>query len=237
MTTTPDPPVEYRLRIRELPAEERPRERLRDYGPGALSNAELLAIILRVGTATENAVRLAERLLAHFGGLPGLYRASFNELRNQHGLGEAKAAQLQAALELGKKLRSMSPEERATVRSPQDVANLVQEEMALLEQEHLRVVLLNTRNQVLGVPELYRGSVNSAQVRVAEVLRPAVRENCPALVVVHNHPSGDPTPSGQDIALTKELVAAGKLLDIEVLDHIVIGRGRFVSLKETNQGF
>ncbi len=237
MTTTPDPPVEYRLRIRELPAEERPRERLRDYGPGALSNAELLAIILRVGTATENAVRLAERLLAHFGGLPGLYRASFNELRNQHGLGEAKAAQLQAALELGKRLLSMSPEDRASVRSPQDVANLVQGEMALLEQEHLRVVLLNTRNQVLGVPELYRGSVNSAQVRVAEVLRPAVRENCPALVVVHNHPSGDPTPSGQDIALTKELVAAGKLLDIEVLDHIVIGRGRFVSLKETNQGF
>ncbi len=237
MSTTPDPPVEYRLRIRELPAEERPRERLRDYGPGALSNAELLAIILRVGTATENAVRLAERLLAHFGGLPGLYRASFNELRNQHGLGEAKAAQLQAALELGKRLLSMSPEDRASVRSPQDVANLVQGEMALLEQEHLRVVLLNTRNQVLGMPELYRGSVNSAQVRVAEVLRPAVRENCPALVVVHNHPSGDPTPSGQDIALTKELVAAGKLLDIEVLDHIVIGRGRFVSLKETNQGF
>ncbi len=237
MSTTPDPPVEYRLRIRELPAEERPRERLRDYGPAALSNAELLAIILRVGTATENAVRLAERLLAHFGGLPGLYRASFNELRNQHGLGEAKAAQLQAALELGKRLLSMSPEDRASVRSPQDVANLVQGEMALLEQEHLRVVLLNTRNQVLGVPELYRGSVNSAQVRVAEVLRPAVRENCPALVVVHNHPSGDPTPSGQDIALTKELVAAGKLLDIEVLDHIVIGRGRFVSLKETSQGF
>ena len=179
MSTTPDPPVEYRLRIRELPAEERPRERLRDYGPGALSNAELLAIILRVGTATENAVRLAERLLAHFGGLPGLYRASFNELRNQHGLGEAKAAQLQAALELGKRLLSMSPEDRASVRSPQDVANLVQGEMALLEQEHLRVVLLNTRNQVLGMPELYRGSVNSAQVRVAEVLRPAVREKLP----------------------------------------------------------
>ena len=189
-----------------------------------------------MGTATENAVRLAERLLAHFGGLPGLYRASFNELRNQHGLGEAKAAQLQAALELGKRLLSMSPEDRASVRSPQDVANLVQGEMALLEQEHLRVVLLNTRNQVLGMPELYRGSVNSAQVRVAEVLRPAVRENCPALVVVHNHPSGDPTPSGQDIALTKELVAAGKLLDIEVLDHIVIGRGRFVSLKEPTRG-
>lgn len=238
MTQRPEPPaVEYRLRIRELPAEERPRERLRDYGASALSNAELLAIILRVGTAAENAVRLAERLLARFGGLPGLRNASFGELKAQHGLGEAKAAQLHAALELGLRLQAAQPEDRATVRSPQDVANLVQGEMALLEQEHLRVVLLNTRNQVMSILELYKGSVNSAQVRVSEVLRPAVRENCPALVVVHNHPSGDPTPSAQDIELTKELVAAGKLLDIEVLDHLIIGRGRHVSMKETGQGF
>lgn len=231
------PGVEYHVRIREMPASERPRERLRDYGPGSLNNAELLAIILRVGTAAENAVHLAERLLATFGGLPGLYRATFSELRNEHGLGEAKAAQLQAALELGKRLLAAQPEERATVRSPQDVANLLRGEMALLEQEHLRVVLLNTRNQVMGVQEIYKGSVNAAQVRVGEVLRPAVRENCPAIVVVHNHPSGDPTPSPQDIAVTKELVAAGKQLDIEVLDHIIIGQGRHVSMKERGLGF
>ncbi|HLC29823.1 MAG TPA: DNA repair protein RadC [Dehalococcoidia bacterium] len=231
------PTVEYHVRIREMPASERPRERLRDYGPGSLNNAELLAIILRVGTAAENAVHLAERLLATFGCLPGLYKATFGELRNEHGLGEAKAAQLQAALELGKRLLAAQPEERATVRSPQDVANLLRGEMALLEQEHLRVVLLNTRNQVMGVQEIYKGSVNAAQVRVGEVLRPAVRENCPALVVVHNHPSGDPTPSPQDIAVTKELVEAGKLLDIEVLDHIIIGQGGHVSMKERGLGF
>ena len=231
------PTVEYHVRIREMPASERPRERLRDYGPGSLNNAELLAIILRVGTAAENVVHLAERLLATFGGLPGLRRATFSELRNEHGLGEAKAAQLQAALELGKRLLAAQPEERATVRSPQDVANLLRGEMALLEQEHLRVVLLNTRNQVMGVQEIYKGSVNAAQVRVGEVLRPAVRENCPALVVVHNHPSGDPTPSPQDIAVTKELVEAGKLLDIEVLDHIIIGQGGHVSMKERGLGF
>ena len=231
------PTVEYHVRIREMPASERPRERLRDYGPENLNNAELLAIILRVGTAAENVVHLAERLLATFGGLPGLRRATFSELRNEHGLGEAKAAQLQAALELGKRLLAAQPEERATVRSPQDVANLLRGEMALLEQEHLRVVLLNTRNQVMGVQEIYKGSVNAAQVRVGEVLRPAVRENCPALVVVHNHPSGDPTPSPQDIAVTKELVAAGKQLDIEVLDHIIIAQGGHVSMKERGLGF
>jgi DNA repair protein RadC len=165
--------VEYRVRIREMPVTERPRERLRDYGAGNLSNAELLAIILRVGTATENAVRLAERLLARFDGLPGIQRATFTELCSEHGLGEAKAAQLQAALELGKRLLAVLPEDRATVRSPQDVANLLQGEMGLLEQEHLRVVLLTTRNQVVGATELYKGSVNTAQVRVSEVLRRA----------------------------------------------------------------
>lgn len=232
-----DAKPEYRVRIRELPASERPRERLRDYGPNALNNAELLAIILRVGTATENAVRLAERLLARFSGLPGLHRATFGELCQEHGLGEAKAAQLQAALELGKRLLAVQPEDRVTVRSPQDIANLLQGEMGLLEQEHLRVVLLNSRNQVVGVTELYKGSVNSAQVRVSEVLRPAVRENCPALVVVHNHPSGDPTPSAPDVAMTTEVVAAGKLLDIQVLDHIILARGRFVSMKELGLGF
>jgi len=237
MTEPEAPRPEYILRIREMPAEERPRERLRDYGAGQLSNAELLAIILRVGTAKENVVRLAERLLARFKGLAGLSQATFGELRAEHGLGEAKAAQVQAALELGRRLKLQQPEDRLTVRSPSDVFNLLQGDMALLDQERLRVVLLNTRNQVMGTPEIYRGSVNSAQVRVAEVLRPAVRENCPALVVVHNHPSGDPTPSVPDVTLTRELVAAGKQLGIDVLDHIIIGQNSFVSMKELRLGF
>lgn len=229
--------VEYRPTIRQLPASERPRERLRDRGATALSNSELLAIILRTGTPSENALALANAALARFGGLPGLVRASFGELCTQHGMGEAKAAQVKAALELGLRLVSAQPEERATVRSPQDVSNLLLAEMGLLEQEHMRVLLLNTKNQVLAMPEVYKGSVNTAQVRVSELFREAIREGCPAIIVVHNHPSGDPTPSSDDIEMTRELIEAGKLLDIEVLDHIVIASRGIVSLRERGLGF
>ena len=229
--------VEYRPTIRQLPASERPRERLRDRGAAALSNSELLAIILRTGTASENALALATAALARFGGLPGLVRASFGELCAQHGLGEAKAAQVKAALELGLRLVSAQPEERATVRSPQDVSNLLLAEMGLLEQEHMRVLLLNTKNQVLAMPEVYKGSVNTTQVRLSELFREAIREGCPAIIVVHNHPSGDPTPSGDDIEMTRELIEAGKLLDIDVLDHIVIASQGVVSLRERGLGF
>jgi DNA repair protein RadC len=196
-----------------------------------------MAIILRVGTRSENAVRLAEGVLARLDGLEGLVRASFDELCAIHGLGEAKVAQLQAALELGRRVVSLRPEERLTVRSPADVANLLQVEMGFLEQEHLRVVLLNTRNQVLDIPEVYRGNVNSSLIKIGEVFREAVRRGCPALIVVHNHPSGDPSPSDDDAAVTRQLVEAGKVLDIEVLDHLVIGRQGFVSLKERGLGF
>ena len=232
-----DAAPEYHTLIRDLPATERPRERLRDYGAGSLSTSELLAIILRTGASRESVLALASRLLSCHGGLVGLARAGFGELCQERGLGEAKAAQLKAAFELGRRLASAQPEERATVRSPQDVANLLLPEMGLLEQEELRVVLMNTRNQVLGVHTVYRGSVNTSLVRVGELFREAVRQNCPALVVAHNHPSGDPTPSPDDVAMTKQAVEAGRLLDIEVLDHLVIGQQRFVSLKERRQGF
>jgi DNA repair protein RadC len=230
-------PLEYHTLIRDLPASERPRERLRDYGPQALSSAELLAIILRTGTNRESVLSLASRLLSQHQGLAGLARVSFAELCQERGLGEAKAAQLKAALELGRRLSSSQPEARAVVRSPADVANLLSAEMGLLEQEHLRVVLLNTRNEVLGIPEVYKGSVNTSLVRVGEVFREAVRRNCPAVVVVHNHPSGDPAPSADDLSMTRQMVEAGRLLDIEVLDHLIIGHGRYVSLKEQGLGF
>ena len=229
--------VEYRPTIRQLPASERPRERLRDRGASALSNSELLAIILRTGTPSANALALATTALARFNGLPGLARASFGELCAQHGMGEAKAAQIKAALELGLRLVSAQPEERATVRSPQDVSNLLLAEMGLLEQEHLRVLLLNTKNQVLAMPEVYKGSVNTAQVRISELFREAIREGCPAIIVVHNHPSGDPTPSRDDIDLTRQLIEAGKLLSIDVLDHIVVARQGIVSLRDEGLGF
>ena len=220
-----------------MPSDERPRERLRLRGASALSHAELLAILLRTGGRGENVLALAGRLLARFEGLTGLARTSFGELCAEHSVGAAKAAQVHAALELGKRLLSTQSEERPVVRSPQDVVALLKAEMVLLEQEHLRVVLLNTRNQVLAVPEVYKGNVNTAVVRPSEVFRDAVRESCPAVIVVHNHPSGDPTPSADDVSITKQIVEAGALLGIEVLDHVVIARGGFASLRERGEGF
>lgn len=206
-------------------------------GAGALSNAELLAILLRTGSVGENVVVLAMRLLVEFEGLAGLGRVGFAELCATRAVGEAKAAQVLAALELGRRVVSAQPDQRTTVRSVEDVYALVGADMAMLQQEHLRVVLLNNRNQVVGVREVYKGNVHSAVVRVAEVFRDAVREGCPALIVVHNHPSGDPAPSADDVALTKQLLEAGRLLNVEVVDHVVIGRTRPASLKEMKLGF
>lgn len=227
----------YHTTIKDLPSDERPRERLLHYGASALSNAELLGIILRVGAADVNAVQMGQHLLAAFGSLSGLVRAHPTEIESLRGLGPAKVAQVKAAMELGKRLLVESPEERPQVRSPADAANLVMSEMGLLEQEHLRVMLLDTKNRVLETPTVYKGSLNTSLIRVGELFREAIRTNCAALIVLHNHPSGDPTPSPEDVSVTKQIVEAGKLLDVEVLDHLVIGRQRFVSLKERGLGF
>ncbi|GAB4503073.1 MAG: DNA repair protein RadC [Anaerolineales bacterium] len=224
-------------RITDLHEADRPRERLAALGPQALSNAELLAILLRVGVQGENAVQVGQRLLNRFGGLAGIHRAPFEELLNEHGVGGAKAAQIKAAIELGRRLALESPEARPIINSPADAAALVQYEMSALEQEHLRVFLLDTRNHVLDIVEVYKGSVNSSQIRVGEVFKAALRRAASAIIVAHNHPSGDPTPSPDDIAVTRALVQAGKLLDLEVLDHLVIGQGKWVSLKERGLGF
>ena len=223
--------------IRDLPDGDRPRERLRDSGAGALSNAELVAILLRTGTAAESVVDLSTRMLSQFQGLDGLARASHAELCAEHGLGEAKAAQLQAALELGRRLSAPRVSDRPTIHTPQDVAGLLTADMGMLKQEHFRVVVLDTKNHVVASPDVFAGSVNATSIRTAEVFREAVRRNCPAVIVAHNHPSGDPAPSDEDVAVTREIVAAGKELDIEVLDHVVIGRDGFVSLKERGLGF
>jgi DNA repair protein RadC len=217
--------------------EERPRERLARLGPQSLSTAELLAILLRVGVVGETSVQVGQRLLQTFGGIAGLHRASFAELSNQKGVKLAKAAQIKAAIELGRRLVQESPEERPSVHSPADAAELVQYEMSALEQEELRVLLLDTRNHLLHIEVVYRGSVNSSQVRVAEVFKAAIRRNAPNLIVIHNHPSGDPTPSPDDIAITRLIAQAGEILDVKLLDHIIIGSGRFVSLKERGLGF
>jgi DNA repair protein RadC len=228
---------ETMYRITDLAEEERPRERLARLGAQSLTNAELIAILLRVGVEGENAVQVGQRLLQTFGGISGLHRVDFREACAEHGLGPAKVSQIKAAIELGRRLTLESPEEKPAIHSPADAAALVQFEMSALEQEELRVMLLDTRNRVQDILPVYRGSVNSSQVRIGELFKVAIRRNATSLVVIHNHPSGDPTPSPDDIAITRGIVQAGKLLDVEVLDHIVIGQGKFVSLKERGLGF
>lgn len=229
--------AEYHLRIKEMPTGEQPRERLRDYGPAALSDAELLAILLRVGVTGINVLQLSQQLLVQRGGWAGLMRTDYADLCKHHGLGEAKAATLKAALEIGRRLLLTSQEERFQIRSPADAANLLMVEMGHLDQEHLRTVLLDTKNRVQVISTVYIGSLNSALIRVGEVFKDAVRRNSAALIVVHNHPSGDPTPSSEDVLVTRQLIEAGKLLDIDVLDHLVIGQGRFVSMRERGLAF
>lgn len=225
------------LTIRDLPAQERPRERLRLAGAGQLSNPELLAILLRTGMVGQNVMQLSARVLSEFDGLAGLARASFGELCRMDGVSQAKACQVLAALELGRRAAGPTPADRPAIREPEDVYHLLRPQMAHLEQEQLRILLLNTKHEVLLVREIYQGTVCAASVRVAEVLRPAIRENCPNVIIVHNHPSGDPTPSPEDTSVTRRIRESAELLDIELLDHVVIGARGFVSMKERGLGF
>lgn len=226
-----------RYRVTDMATSERPRERLARLGPEALTNAELVAILLRSGVPGLNALQLAQRVLMESGGLTGLHRVSFDELRRYRGLGPAKAAQLKSAVEIGRRLAVATPEERPVIQSPEDAAGLVLYEMGALEREQLRVLILDTRNRLVRTREVYRGSLNSSWIRIGEVFRDAVRLNAAAVIIAHNHPSGDPTPSPEDVAVTKAMVEAGRLLDIEVLDHLVVGQGRYVSMKAKGLGF
>ncbi len=223
--------------MQELPEDSRPRERLWHYGEQSLATAELLAITLRTGNSQENALHLSQRLLATFEGLPGLAQASPTELTAVNGIGRVKAVEIKAALELGRRLLATTPEERPKVETPADAANLLLSEMSLLEQEQLRVILLDTRNGVLKIPTIYIGSLNTTSLRIAEIFRPAIKENAAAIIVVHNHPSHDPSPSPEDLTTTRQLIQAGELLNISVLDHIIIGNPNYVSLKEKGLAF
>ena len=223
--------MDYR-RLKDLPEELFPRERLSQLGPEALSNGEILAILLRTGVKGENVLIQAERILTETGGLSGLSKLTVFELAKIHGIGKAKAAVLKAALELGRRSVSLNPQSRPVVNSPQDVAHMVMEEMRHLDREHFRVISLSTKNHVLGVSPISIGSLNSSLVHPRECFKEAIRRNSNAIILLHNHPSGDPTPSKEDIEVTRRLSEGGKILGIEVLDHVVIGDNRYISLKE-----
>lgn len=221
----------YRLTIKELPEDLRPRERMFQVGSQGLSNAELLAILLRTGNQGESALDLANRILKEGQGLEFLARASLEELTRIQGIGIAKASQIKAAVELGRRLALYKAEQTFTINSPESAASLLMDEMRFLDREHFKVVLLNTKNNVIGINTVSVGSLSASVVHPRELFKQAILKSAAALILAHNHPSGDPTPSREDLEVTKRLVEAGDLLGIQVLDHLIIGNGRYVSLK------
>jgi len=228
--------MEYRLRMKDIPASERPYEKLEKFGPETLSNAELLAVIIRTGSAEETSVALAQRLLSlgeNRGGISHLHDLSVEELRMTKGIGRVKALQIKAVLELSKRISaSLINSNKVTIKSPAEVSMLLMEEMRYLKKEVFKVILLNTKNHIIKYLNVSVGSLNASIVHPREVFSEAVKSGCSAILLAHNHPSGDPEPSREDIETTHRLVNAGNILGIKVLDHVIIGDGRYISLKE-----
>ncbi len=222
---------------RQLPAAEQPRKRLVDRGAAGLSTVELIGLLWSSGARASSVTAMAEDALIRCDGVSGLAAASPRELERVPGVGPARAARLTAAFELGRRAVADWPAGRRTLRGPRDLASRLLADLGHLPREELRVALLDTRNGVLAMPTIYRGNVSAALVRIAELFRDAVRLHASRLILVHNHPSGDPTPSPDDLHLTAEAVAAGRLLDIAVLDHLVIGHGSWVSLRDRGVEF
>ncbi|WP_179295575.1 RadC family protein [Bacillus sp. FJAT-45350] len=218
--------------IRDVPQSERPRERMVNEGPKFLTNQELLAILLRSGTKQESVLTLAQRLLQQFDGLYLLKDATLEELQQIKGIGLAKAIEIRAALELGRRISTLQIEDRYTIRSPEDVSRYVMEDMRFLTQEHFVCLYLNTKNHVLHKETIFVGSLNASIVHPREVFKEAFRRSAASIICLHNHPSGDPSPSSEDIEVTKRLRESGKILGIELLDHVIIGDRKFISLKE-----
>ncbi|MFB4162921.1 DNA repair protein RadC [Alteribacillus sp. JSM 102045] len=218
--------------IKDIPMSERPREKMAKEGAERLSNQELLAILLRTGTKTESVLQLSQRVLFHYDGLRLLKEATIEELQSIKGIGKAKALELQAALELGRRIYTFQEDERYVIRSPEDVAGYVMEEMRFLTQEHFVILCLNTKNQVIHRQTLFIGSLNSSIVHPRELFKEALRRSAASVICLHNHPSGDPAPSSEDIEVTNRLTECGRILGIDVLDHVIIGDRKFTSLKE-----
>lgn len=222
----------YTVTMHELPNTERPRERLIHFGASVLSTTELLAIQLRAGTRERSALGLAEQVLTQCEGLRGVATASLEDLEKIKGIGPVKAVEILASVELGKRLVALAPEERPCIRGPQDVANLLMPEMRDLKKEYLKSLLLDSKNRVMKIQTVSIGILDSSLVHPREVFKDAIVASSAAIIVAHNHPSGDPTPSPEDKRITQRLHEAGQLIGIDLLDHIVIGDNRWVSLKQ-----
>ncbi len=223
------------LTIKELPPDERPRERLQKCGAEALSDSELLAIILRTGTAKVSAMQLAAQLLGRFKSFRGIASASIEELCEIDGIGPAKAAQIKAAFEIGTRLSKVNDNDNNLIRSSKDVRDMVWHEMRMYDQEHFKIVLLNTKNRVIRIETVTVGILDSSIVHPREVFKSAIKSNAACVILVHNHPSGDSTPSRDDEAVTRRLYDAGELVGISVVDHIIIGEKSYYSFKDNNK--
>lgn len=219
------------FRIKEMPRTDRPRERIILVGAGSLTNYELLAVLLKTGTSGMGVLEFAEMILRRFGGLSGLDRVTFDQLRQVKGIGEAKAAELIAAIEFGKRIHEATANrESRQIRSAEDVYELVCAKMRSLDHEELWVINVDSKNRVLAIDQLYKGSVNASTIRIAEVFQGAVSRKAMGIILVHNHPSGDPTPSDLDFVVTRNVKEAGRILEIALLDHVVIGAGDYRSI-------
>lgn len=220
--------------VRELPVDERPRERLLALGPGFLSNAELLAIVLRNGSKERSALQLAQDILSLYkdDGVSALGRMTAGELMCLQGIGSAKAAEVMAAVELGKRLNDHIARQRAMVTCPEDAADYAMPRFRYEDREHFAVILLNVKNHILSMPVISVGSLTASVVHPREVFKAAIQQAAASIILVHNHPSGDPTPSKEDIEVTARMVQVGRVMDIPVLDHIILGNDNYISLKE-----
>ncbi|WP_346885275.1 RadC family protein [Clostridium sp. UBA4395] len=224
--------MNYKLKIKDLPKNERPREKMLRYGAEYLSNSELLALILRTGTKEDSVLNLCDRLLSHCGGINGISSPSINDLKQVKGIGEVKATQVLALAELATRFNSFKSGEDHIVSSPKDVSNYMMRQMKGLKKEYFKLIMLNTKNIIISVKDISIGNLNSSIVHPREVFIEAIKLSSASVILCHNHPSGDPTPSKEDILITKRLKECGTLLGIEVLDHIIIGNKAYISLKE-----
>ncbi|MFA5576208.1 MAG: DNA repair protein RadC [Tissierellaceae bacterium] len=226
---------EKKFTIKELPETERPREKLYIYGPESLSNEELIAIIIRTGNRNDTAIDLARKILSRDNrGLAYLRDTTLQELIETKGIGQSKAAQILAAIEIGKRLNYLEASNKVKINEPASIANLYMDEMRFFQKEHFRIALLDTKNQIIVTEEISIGTLNASIVHPRDVFKAAIKRNANAMILIHNHPSGDPKPSNEDINITRRLVDAGNLIGIKVLDHIIIGDNRYISFKEKN---
>ena len=221
--------------IKDLPLNERPREKLYRYGVKSLSNSELIAVIIRTGSKGDTAIQLAERIISlDDRGIGFLSDATIEELTDVKGIGNCKAAQLLAAIELGKRISAYKKEDNIRISCPNDIADLLMEEMRYLKKEYFKIAILDTKNQIITIENISIGNLNSSIVHPREVFNMAIKRSANSIILVHNHPSGDPTPSSEDINITNRLIEAGSILGIKVLDHIIIGDNKYISFKERN---